>query len=117
MPDFTTLSCIVIDESLNVLIKPFKLTVPVDHPCKLLFLHLRIAVPSLRSLDLQNFSLHKPMARIRLNTTDNVSASQVDLSDSLNTKAQVQAHFSAGDSNTVNAIVCAIGATGTFQFY
>lgn len=115
--EFTTLSCIVVDNLLNVLIKPFQLTVPVDHPCELLLLHLRIAVPSLRSLDLQKFSLHKPKARIRLGT-DNVTASQVDLSDSVNIKNQVRTHFSTEDPNFVKAIVCVNDATGgTFQFY
>lgn len=118
---FTYLWCIVINKERKVLIRPFQLLAPLNSDCDLLFLHLRIAAPSLRSQDLTTFSLHKPCSDIPSDSgqLEELLTTAVDLSARVDPTSSVQMHFPVVRANAignVNAVIC-LNTQGTFQFY
>lgn len=58
---FTYLWCIAINRQHRVLCKPFQLLAPLVEECEIIFVHLRIAIPPLRSQNYAISSIHKPV--------------------------------------------------------
>ena len=118
----TYLWCIVINDQLQVLIKPFQLVVPQMIECDIIFPHLRIAVPSLRSLN-STYTLHTPHPGIHIRSSEpiqNLSETQVDLDTPVGRQITVENRFPDVDTNEIgdiNAIICLRNLNGTVQFY
>jgi hypothetical protein len=55
-----TLNCAVINTKREVLVEPFRLLVLRTGPCSLIIAYSKMAIPSLRPIDFDKFSLHAP---------------------------------------------------------
>lgn len=57
---FTYLRCIAINKDRKVLCEPFQILAQLNDDCAIIFVHLRIAIPLLRSQENNISSIHKP---------------------------------------------------------
>ena len=105
----TFLWCIIINEHARVITSPFQLSVSFEDPCELIFAHLRMAAPSLRSINPQKISLYKPCSDITSVTSLELSESQVDLADPVEPTDVIKDIFGKVPQSApclVNAIIC-----------
>ena len=109
----TYLWCIAINNQRQVLSRrAFQIMAPLDSVCEIVFVHLRIAVPSLRSRGYQSFSLHKPRVVIKSsNVPASLSGSQVDFDTPLRREAFIRDMFPPplvleNRPGNINAIIC-----------
>lgn len=120
MPDFpriTYIWCIVINERLEVLTKPFQLSLPVNVVCEMIFIHLKTAAPSLRGKDPSMFNLYKPLVDISKDMTPSqLTTNDVQVDDWVRVEptTQIGTVFLVKPKNEVNirAIICVENAGG-----
>lgn len=117
----TLLLCIAINEALDVLTeRPFKLLVPVDGTCDIIFTCLKAATLSLRDKDPSAFGLHKPLnTSISTGTRLPVKLPEglVDLTTRVDPTVEVRKEFQVNDNpQHVNAIIH-IATTRKYIFY
>lgn len=109
----TYLWCIAINNQRQVLgRRSFQLMAPLDTDCDIIFIHLRIAVPSLRRLGPTAFSLHKPRTNTKLKSSDvfpvTLAETEIDLRTSVRRGARVRDEFPPvleNKAGNINAII------------
>jgi hypothetical protein len=117
---FTFLWCIAINNRRQVLCKPFQLAAPLNGDCDIIFIHLRIAIPSLRSGENEISSIHKPCRHMMSSEElpEFLDEAHVDPSTAVTRTALVQEVFPVVPINTHQniSIIIYLSNSGAYFF-